>query len=101
MLHIRVVTTPGHTGRLLDRLADLPGVRNMIVLEGAARPSGDAVFFDVDHSAVNPVFRALRGLSLDHDGAATAIGSPARENVPVWEMVEAAIRGGAVYSPSP
>jgi hypothetical protein len=62
------------------------------------------------------VFRALRGLSLDHDGAvtveqvdaslasttgaATAIGSPASEKAPVWEMVEAAICGGAVYSPS-
>jgi hypothetical protein len=116
MLHIRVVTTPGLTGRLLDRLADLPGIRNLIVLEGAARPSGDAIFFDVDHSAANPVFRELRGLSLDHDGAVTveqvdaslarttgaasAIGSPASEKAPVWEMVEAAIRGGAVYSPS-
>jgi hypothetical protein len=116
MLHIRVVTTPGLTGRLLDRLADLPGIRNLIVLEGTARPSGDAIFFDVDHSAANPVFRALRGLSLDHDGAVTveqvdaslasttgattAIGSPASEIVPVWEMIEAAIRGGAVYSPS-
>jgi len=69
MLHIRVVTTPGLTGRLLERLADLPGIRNLIVLEGAARPSGDAVFFDVDHGAANPVFRALRALSLDHDGA--------------------------------
>ena len=55
MLHIRVVTTPGLTGRLLDRLADLPGIRNLIVLEGTARPSGDAIFFDVDHSAANPV----------------------------------------------
>jgi uncharacterized hydrophobic protein (TIGR00271 family) len=116
MLHIRVVTTPGLTGRLLDRLADLPGIRNLIVLEGAARPSGDAIFFDVDHSAANPVFRELRALSLDHDGAVTveqvdaslarttgattAIGSPASEIAPVWEMVEAAIRGGAVYSPS-
>jgi Domain of unknown function (DUF389) len=116
MLHIRVVTTPGLTGRLLGRLEDLPGLRNLIVLEGAARPSGDAIFFDVDHSAANPVFRALRGLSLDHDGAVTveqvdaslarttgattAIGSPASEKAPVWEMVEAAIRGGAVYSPS-
>jgi hypothetical protein len=43
MLHIRVVTTPGLTGRLLGRLADLPGIRNLIVLEGAARPSGDAI----------------------------------------------------------
>ena len=33
-------------------------------------------------------------------GATTAIGSPASEKAPVWEMVEAAIRGGAVYSPS-
>ena len=114
MLHIRVVTTPSLTGRLLDRLADLPGIRNLIVLEGAARPSGDAVFFDVDHSAANPVFRALRGLSLDHDGAVTVeqvdaslasttgaaapIGSPAREIAPVWEMVEAAIRGGVFIS---
>jgi hypothetical protein len=62
------------------------------------------------------VFRALRGLRLDHGGAVTveqvdaslasttgaaiAIGSPASEKAPVWEMVEAAIRGGAVYSPS-
>jgi hypothetical protein len=48
MPHIRVVTTPGLTGRLLGRLEDLPGLRNLIVLEGAARPSGDAIFFDVD-----------------------------------------------------
>jgi hypothetical protein len=52
MLHVRVVTTPGLTGRLLDRLAGLPGIRNLVVLEGAVRPSGDAVFFDVDHSAL-------------------------------------------------
>jgi len=114
MLHIRVVTTPGLTGRLLDRLAELPGIHNLIVLEGAARPSGDAVFFDVDHSAANPVFQALRGLSLDRDGAVTVeqvdasltstvgagtdAGLSAREDAPVWEMVEATIRGGAVYS---
>jgi uncharacterized hydrophobic protein (TIGR00271 family) len=116
MLHIRVVTAPGLTGRLLDRLADLPGIRNLIVLDDAARlPPGDAVFFDVDHSAANPVFRALRGLGLDHHGAiaveqvdaslvragsAEGTGSPGREISPVWEMVEAAIRGGEVYSPS-
>lgn len=117
MLHIRVVTAPGRTGLLLDRLDDLPGVRNLVVLEGAARhPHGDAVFFDVDYAAANPVFRALRGLGLDHDGAITVeqvdasltdtagpsgvIGSPARELAPIWEMVEATIRAGAAYSPS-
>lgn len=117
MLHVRVVSPPGVTPRLLDRLAGLSGVRNLIVLEGAAqRPYGDAVLFDVDHGAANPVFRALRGLGLDRDGAITVaqvdasltaaapaagrIGSPASEAAPVWEMVEATIRRGAVYPPS-
>jgi uncharacterized hydrophobic protein (TIGR00271 family) len=117
MLHIRVVTAPDRTGLLLDRLDGLPGVRNLVVLEGAARdPHGDAVSFDVDYAAANPVFRALRGLGLDHDGVITVeqvdasltdtvgtggvIGSPARELAPIWEMVEATIRAGATYSPS-
>jgi uncharacterized hydrophobic protein (TIGR00271 family) len=117
MLHVRVVSPPSVTARLLDRLADLPGVRNVIVIEGTAqRPDGDAVFLDVDQGAANPVFRALRGLGLDRDGAITVdqvdasltdaarpgggIGSAASEVAPVWEMVEATIRGGAVYPPS-
>ena len=113
MLHIRVVAPPGRTGRLLDTLAGLPGVRNLIVIEGAARlPDGDAVLFDVHDSAANQVFGALRELHLDRDGgiavqqvdaALTAPArrrSTARETAPVWEMVEAAIHRGAVYSPS-
>jgi hypothetical protein len=66
MLHVRVVSPPSVTGRLIGRLAGLTGVRNLIVLEGAAqRPDGDAVLFDLDQGAANPVFRALRGLGLD------------------------------------
>ena len=72
MLHVRVVTTPGFTRRLLDRLAGLPGIRNLVVLEGAVRPSGDAVFFDVDRSAANPVFRALRSLGRRRRGGLSA-----------------------------
>jgi len=34
MLHVRIVSPPGVTARLLDSLAGLPGVRNLIVLEG-------------------------------------------------------------------
>jgi hypothetical protein len=66
MLHIRVVSPASVTGLLLARLAVLPGIQNLIVLEGAARrPDGDAVLFDVQDSAANPVFRALRDLGLD------------------------------------
>jgi uncharacterized hydrophobic protein (TIGR00271 family) len=117
MLHIRVVSPANVTGQLVARLAVLPGIQNLIVLEGAARrPDGDAVLFDVLDRAANPAFRALRDLGLDRDDSiavervdasltATAssggpIGSPAREIAPVWEMVEATIRRGAVYAPS-
>lgn len=117
MLHVRVVSPSSVTGPLLERLAVVPGVQNLIVLNGAARlRDGDAVLFDVHDSAANPVFRALRELGLDRDGPIAverldasltgmsrpggAIGSPAREIAPVWEMVEATIRRGAVYSPS-
>jgi uncharacterized hydrophobic protein (TIGR00271 family) len=117
MLHVRVVSPPGVTARLLDRLADLPGVSNLVVLQGVAqRPDGDAVFLDVDDSTANPVFRMLRDLGLDRDDPiavqqvdasltaparpAPGIARPAREIAPVWEMVDATIHSGAVYSPS-
>jgi uncharacterized hydrophobic protein (TIGR00271 family) len=113
MLHIRVVAPRDRTGRLLDSLAGLPGVQNVIVHDGAARrPDGDSVLFDVHDNAANPVFGALRGLGLDRDGGITvqlvdaSLTAPAqrrfraREIAPVWEMVEATIRRGAVYSPS-
>jgi uncharacterized hydrophobic protein (TIGR00271 family) len=117
MLHIRVVSPASVTGLLLARLAVLPGIQNLIVLEEAARrPDGDAVLFDVKDSAANPAFRALRDLGLGRedpiaveqvDASLTAtarsggkIDSPAKEIAPVWEMVEATIRGGAVYSAS-
>ena len=117
MLHIRVVSASSRTGLLLERLAGLPGIHNLIVLDGAARrPAADAVFLDVEDGAANPVFRVLRGLGLDHDGPVTVervdaaitglrgtargAGPAGREKAPVWEMVEAAIRGGAAYSPS-
>jgi uncharacterized hydrophobic protein (TIGR00271 family) len=64
-LHIRVVSPAAVTGSLLARLEALPGIQNLIVLDGAARrPDGDAVLFDVDDGAANPVFRALRDLGL-------------------------------------
>ena len=117
MLHVRVVSPPDRTTRLVAALAADPGVQNLVVLKGAARrPDGDAVQFDVLNHSANPVLRELRALDLDGAGSITvgevdvALSGPPspaaerryarRERVPVWEMVEAAIRAKASYPPS-
>jgi uncharacterized hydrophobic protein (TIGR00271 family) len=118
-LHVRVVSPSSHTGRLLAVLAATSGVHNLVTLRGVAeRPDGDAIQFDVRPGSANPVFRQLRSLELDRRGSinveridaeladraargpAGLIGSLRREVTPVWEMVDAAIRGNATYPPS-
>ncbi|HEY6274940.1 MAG TPA: DUF389 domain-containing protein [Streptosporangiaceae bacterium] len=117
MLHVRIASPADVTGRLVAILAADPGVLNLVVLMGAARhPDGDAVQFDLHTGAANPVFRQLRDLRLDGrgsimvetvDAALTGPAPPAGrrrpyhgEIAPVWEMVEAGIRGRGVYPPS-
>jgi uncharacterized hydrophobic protein (TIGR00271 family) len=116
MLRVRVVSPAGLTGPLLERLTAAPGVQNLVVLRAAVlRPDGDAVHFDLIEETANPVFRELRELDLARQGSIsvervdatlTAAGTVSetgalrRETAPVWEMVEAIIRGGAVYAPS-
>jgi uncharacterized hydrophobic protein (TIGR00271 family) len=117
VLHVRVVSPPDRTARLVAALAADPGVQNLVVLKGTARrPDGDAVQFDVLNRSANPVLRELRALDLDGAGSITvgevdvALSGPPspaaerryarRERVPVWEMVEAAIRAKASYPPS-
>ena len=116
MLRVRVVSPAGLTGQLLERLSAAPGVQNLMVLPGAARrPEGDAVDFDLSDGAANPVFRELRSLGLARQGSISVervdatltpvapvakAGLFRRETAPVWEMVEAIIRGGAAYPPS-
>jgi uncharacterized hydrophobic protein (TIGR00271 family) len=118
MLHVRVVSPADVTTELAGRLEAAPGVRNVVVLAGGARrPDGDAVQFDVRDGAANPVLSVLRELGLDragvicvervdavlarlptadvHDG-----GALRRESAPVWEMVEAVIQAGELYTPS-
>ena len=110
MLHVRVVSPADRTGQLVEALAMLPGVQNLVVQAGARRPEGDAVVFDVRDGAANPVFATLRELGLDRDGLIAVqrvdavldhTDTPvkrtrymAREIAPVWEMVEATIRSG-------
>jgi uncharacterized hydrophobic protein (TIGR00271 family) len=116
MLHVRVVSPASVTGQLAGTLATAGGVHNVVVQAGARRPDGDAVQFDVRDEAANPVLGALRDMGLDRSGVicvervdAALTGQPPvaadrgalrRETAPVWEMVEAVIRGGQAYAPS-
>jgi uncharacterized hydrophobic protein (TIGR00271 family) len=116
MLRVRVVSPASLTGPLVERLAAARGVQNLVVLRAAVRrPQGDAVHFDLSDGAANPVFRELRKLGLARHGSISVervdatlapmapvakAGLFRRETAPVWEMVEAVIRGGAIYAPS-
>jgi uncharacterized hydrophobic protein (TIGR00271 family) len=116
MLHVRVVSPSGSTGHLVERLSANPGVRNLVVIRGAARrPDGDAVQFDLLTRFANPVLRELRGQVQEHgsiviqnvDAAITGPGEAGDhrgerygEVPPVWELVESTIRAGGEYPPS-
>ena len=113
MLHVRVVSPPGSTDHLVERLSADPGVRNLVVMRGAARrPDGDAVQFDLLTRFANPVLRELRARVQDQgsvviqnvDAAINGPGDPGEhrgqrygEVPPVWEMVESKIREGGQY----
>jgi uncharacterized hydrophobic protein (TIGR00271 family) len=113
MLHVRVVSPPGATDHLVERLSADPGVRNLVVMPGAARrPDGDAVQFDLLTRFANPVLRELRARVQDHGSVViqnvdAAINGPGDtgdqggqrygEVPPVWEMVESKIREGGQY----
>jgi uncharacterized hydrophobic protein (TIGR00271 family) len=125
MLHVRVVSPPDSTDYLVEQLAAGPGVRNLVVLPGAARcPDGDAVQFDLAIRFANPVLAEVRaqlgdrGSVVIEDVEGTASGPedqasaegpgvprprPRRhdgEVPPVWEMVEAKIRANGAYPAS-
>jgi uncharacterized hydrophobic protein (TIGR00271 family) len=112
MLHVRVVSPPGATGELIEKLAADPGISNLILLPGAARhPDGDAVQFDLLDQVANRVLQRLRA-QLGDDGSiaieyvdvsitATPTrpgGRPRLADVPpVWDIVEAKIRADGQY----
>jgi uncharacterized hydrophobic protein (TIGR00271 family) len=110
-LHIRAVSPPGATDALVTAVAAIEGVTRLVVLPGARRPEGDAVQFDVTSSAANAVLARLRDLAIPADvqpvdtvlpgrPAAPAPRLLARDQPPVWALVEAHIRNDAVYAPS-
>jgi uncharacterized hydrophobic protein (TIGR00271 family) len=82
MLRVRVVSPPGSTDHLVERLSADPGVRNLLVMRGAARrPDGDAVQFDLLTAFANPVLRELHAQLRDRGSV-------------VIEDVDATITGG-------
>ena len=115
--HVRLVSPPDQTERLVGLLAGDSGISNLVVLPGTARrPDGDAVQFDVRSRSANSVFRKLETFPIDHSGAVAVkqvdatLGAEKtrapehflvqRDVAPVWEIVEAKIRSDAVYAPS-
>jgi uncharacterized hydrophobic protein (TIGR00271 family) len=117
VLHVRLVSPQDLTPRLVTALAAERGVRNLVVLPGAATsPDGDAVQFDLLNESANPVLRQLRRLELNTRGSVTvgegqvALDGPRsatqtrryarRERIPVWAVVEGTIRANATYPPS-
>jgi uncharacterized hydrophobic protein (TIGR00271 family) len=114
MLHVRVVSPPGATRELIEKLAADPGIRNLILLPGAARhPDGDAVQFDLLDRFANGVLQGLRSQlagegSIAIENVDVSIAAPAPQgtpagrprfagNPPVWDIVEAKIRAGGQY----
>ncbi|MFE9850462.1 DUF389 domain-containing protein [Streptomyces sp. NPDC005576] len=117
LIHVRAVSPPDLTERVVALLADNPSVLNLIVQPGVARnPDGDAISCDVLTGGANAVLRGMREVRLDQLGSIVVEpvdmafsgrgGSGGGEEpgplarAPVWEQVEARIRADARYPPS-
>ena len=117
MMHVRAVSPPDLTGRVMALLTAEPCVLNLVLLPGTVRnPEGDAIECDVLTGVANEVLRGLRDLGLERRGSIvldpvdTAFSEPAVRagaeqlgtglRAPVWEQVEARIRAEGRYPPS-
>ncbi|MFE0729479.1 DUF389 domain-containing protein [Streptomyces antibioticus] len=117
MIHVRLVSPPDLTPRVLELLADDRYVFNRVLLpRGARNPDGDAIECDILAGAANTMLRGMRELNLDRLGSiviepvemalsATAAKAEeqqlgARSHAPIWEEVEARIRAEGTYLPS-
>jgi uncharacterized hydrophobic protein (TIGR00271 family) len=70
MLHVRLIAPPESTLEVLRLLDGNPAVTHLCVTEnGARKPSGDVVSFDVARESATEVLEALRDLGLEHKGA--------------------------------
>jgi uncharacterized hydrophobic protein (TIGR00271 family) len=70
MVHLRIVTPPERSGKVIGLLEATPSACNLIVIEGAARqPSGDVVLCDVAREDASVVIGDLKELGVPRDGS--------------------------------
>ena len=70
VIHLRIVSPPDRSDRVLELLERDRAVCNVIFLEGAARaPAGDVVLADVAREDASVVLSHLRKLRLEEDGS--------------------------------
>ncbi|MEV4411310.1 DUF389 domain-containing protein [Catellatospora sp. NPDC049609] len=117
VIHLRVVSPPERTDRIVTALAAEPCVLNLAVRRDAIRePAGDLLECDVLAGAADEVLATLRGLEVPRHGSLTAdpVGLAVSDHAdavaarlpgpmaqaPLWAGVEARIRADAAYTPS-
>jgi uncharacterized hydrophobic protein (TIGR00271 family) len=105
MVHLRIVTPPDRTDKVLGVLDCTPSVINIIQLPGAARrPDGDVILADVAREDASVVLEDLKRLDIHEDGsislelidtAISRLAEAAEKHAPgapadavVWEEVE-------------
>jgi len=72
VLHLRVISPPGHTDAVRELLLAEPGATHVTALPGIAlQPAGDVVEADVTREAVDAVLAALRRLGVDRTSGVT------------------------------
>jgi uncharacterized hydrophobic protein (TIGR00271 family) len=71
-MHVRVVSPNHRTDNLLQALASVPNVVNLVVVHDAAlEPAGDLVMIDLPNESVNGLVDLLRARGLDRTGSIT------------------------------
>jgi hypothetical protein len=69
MVHLRIVSPPDRTEKVLEVLERTPSVLNIIRLPGAAtRPDGDVTLADVAREDASVIISDLKALHLHEDG---------------------------------
>ncbi|MEU4404342.1 DUF389 domain-containing protein [Streptosporangium sp. NPDC023963] len=73
MLHLRVISPPELSDKVLEVLDECVGVVNIVVFPGAARsPAGDLLQFDIAREAANEVIERFQELGLHTKGSIAA-----------------------------